>query len=190
MGSIGLPLEDGSEPLWKDLQGALNRSLRELFLQGIKQHLSNPAITIDDDKMHYAADPKAPTDGLKLTQHVKDNRKGFVDNHIVLTASQGHCLALILRQSVMKIRIHQRLVSSRVSCVQVRAARLYQISPDIVSLQIDSTGRSSLSRISFLPVEWTLKPQPINEIQTLDSHTIKRSPRRIKDGTYHFKDRR
>jgi hypothetical protein len=87
MGSIGLPLEDGSVPLWKDLQTALNRSLRELFTQGIKQYLTNPAITIDDDKMHYAANPRAPTDGLKLTQHVKDNRKGFVDNHIVLTAS-------------------------------------------------------------------------------------------------------
>ena len=87
LGSMGKPLEDGSEPFWKELQDALNRNLRELFLHGIKDHISSPTITIDDDKMHYAADPNSSTDGLKLTQHVKDNRKGFVDNHIVLTAS-------------------------------------------------------------------------------------------------------
>eukprot|EP00978_Attheya_sp_CCMP212_P033409 scaffold134659_cov28-Attheya_sp.AAC.1 len=68
---MGKPLEDGSEPFWKDLQDALNRSLRELFIQGIKDHISCPTFTIDDDKMHYAADPNTPTD----------------DNHIVLTAS-------------------------------------------------------------------------------------------------------
>jgi hypothetical protein len=84
---MGKPLEDGSEPFWKDLQDALNRSLRELFVQGIKEHIPCPTFTIDDDKMHYAADPNTPTDGLKLSQHVKANRKGFVDNHIVLTAS-------------------------------------------------------------------------------------------------------
>jgi hypothetical protein len=87
LGKVGKPLEEGSEPFWKELQEAFNRSLRELFLQGIKEHIACPTITIDDDKMHYAADPHLPTDGLKLQQHVKDNRKGFVDNHIVLTAS-------------------------------------------------------------------------------------------------------
>ena len=88
LGTIGLPVDDGSVPLWKDLQDGLNRCLRELFSQGIKDHIVTPTITIDDDKMHYAAVPGAPTDGLKITQHVKDNRKGFGDNYIILPASE------------------------------------------------------------------------------------------------------
>jgi hypothetical protein len=149
MGSIGLPLEGGSVPLWKDLQTVLNRSLQELFTPEIMQRLSNPAITIDDDKMHYAANPRASTDSLKLTQHVKENWKGFVDNHIVLTASgtlldfdfevvgdeNSNILATCLIQGQLRPNEGGSRVPTNLTGYSILAGRLY-------------SGCSSLSIIS------------------------------------------
>lgn len=44
-------------------------------------------ITTDDDKMHFQLCSKADTQGLKSTQHVRDNRKGFVAHTACYTAS-------------------------------------------------------------------------------------------------------
>jgi hypothetical protein len=79
--------DEESIPLWQGVQDALNRTFRDLFIVGVKDIVDRPSITIDDDKMHYAITKNGNTDGLKLTQHVRDNRKGFVDNHLVFTAT-------------------------------------------------------------------------------------------------------
>jgi hypothetical protein len=80
--------DEESIPLWQGVQDALNKTLRDLFIVGVKEFVDRPSVTIDDDKMHYSIrNKKGNTDGLKLTQHVRDNRKGFVDNHIVYTAT-------------------------------------------------------------------------------------------------------
>eukprot|EP00978_Attheya_sp_CCMP212_P003750 scaffold7952_cov49-Attheya_sp.AAC.1 len=75
-------------PLWQGVQDALNRTFQDMFIVGVKYIVDHPSITIiDDDKMHYAITKNGNTDGLKLIQHVRDNRKGFVDNHLVFTAT-------------------------------------------------------------------------------------------------------
>jgi len=74
----------GLKPLWMDVQSALNDTLRELFIQGFDCYMR---VTEDDDKMHYEIDNKADTQGLKITQHVRDNRKGFVAHTTCFTAS-------------------------------------------------------------------------------------------------------
>ncbi len=43
-------------------------------------------VIVDDDKMHYQSE-KNDTQGLKRTQHVRDNRKGFVAHTACYTAS-------------------------------------------------------------------------------------------------------
>jgi hypothetical protein len=80
--------DKSSKRLWLRVQDALNEELSELFVVGVRNAIENPIITIDDDKMHYAMGSKTQrTDGLKRSQHVRDNRHGFVCNHVVYTAS-------------------------------------------------------------------------------------------------------
>jgi hypothetical protein len=65
------------------MQSAFNDTCRELFIEGFDEYMR---ITIDDDKMHYQAE-NTDTQGLKQTQHVRDNRKGFVAHTACYTAS-------------------------------------------------------------------------------------------------------
>jgi hypothetical protein len=74
----------GMKPLWMDVQHALNDSLRRLFVESFESYMR---ITTDDDKMHFQMSTKADTQGLKTTQHVRDNRKGFVAHTACYTAS-------------------------------------------------------------------------------------------------------
>jgi len=74
----------GMKPLWLDVQNALNDTLRRLFIEGFEKYMK---ITTDDDKMHFQLCSKADTQGLKSTQHVRDNRKGFVAHTACYTAS-------------------------------------------------------------------------------------------------------
>jgi hypothetical protein len=67
-----------------DVQSAFNDTLRELFIQGFDCYMR---VMEDDDKMHYEIDNKADTQGLKITQHARDNRKGFVAHTTCFTAS-------------------------------------------------------------------------------------------------------
>jgi hypothetical protein len=79
---------NSNKRLWLRVQEAMNEELAELFVIGAKNAVGTPILTIDDDKMHYAMRNKnGKTDGLKRSQHVRDNRHGFVCNHIVYTAS-------------------------------------------------------------------------------------------------------
>jgi len=77
------PVRD-MKPLWLDVQHALNDTLRRLFIEGFEKDMR---ITTDDDKMHFQLSSKADTQGLKTTQHVRDNRKGFVAHTACYTAS-------------------------------------------------------------------------------------------------------
>ncbi len=44
-------------------------------------------VTTDDEKMHFQLSSKANTQGLKSSEHVHDNRKGFVAHTACYTAS-------------------------------------------------------------------------------------------------------
>jgi hypothetical protein len=74
----------GMKPLWLDVQNALNDTLRRLFIEGFEKYIK---ITTDDDKMHFQLCSKADTQGLKSTQHVRDNHRGFVAHMACYTAS-------------------------------------------------------------------------------------------------------
>ncbi len=74
----------GLRPLWLDVQNSLNETFRELFIEGFEGYMR---ITNDDDKMHLATGNKANTQGHKVMQHVRDNRKGFVAHTSCYTAS-------------------------------------------------------------------------------------------------------
>ena len=64
----------GSMPLWMDMQTAINRTCAKLFIKDFRTEIRT---ILDDDKMYFNTSKK-DTQGLKRTQHVKDNRKGFV----------------------------------------------------------------------------------------------------------------
>jgi hypothetical protein len=64
----------GFRPHWMDVQTAFNETCRELFVEAFNSYMR---IIVDDDKMHYQAE-KYDTQGLKIMQHLRDNRKGFV----------------------------------------------------------------------------------------------------------------
>jgi hypothetical protein len=66
-----------------DVQTAFNEVCRELFIEGFDSYMH---MIVDDNKMHYQSE-KNDTQGLKRTQHVKDNRKGFVAHTACYTAS-------------------------------------------------------------------------------------------------------
>jgi hypothetical protein len=55
-----------------------------LFVEGVDFYIR---ITIDDDKVHYEITGKQLAQGLKIAQHVRDNRKGFVVHTSCFTAS-------------------------------------------------------------------------------------------------------
>jgi hypothetical protein len=74
----------GLRPLWMDVQSALNETCRELFVKGFDSYMR---VTEDDDKMHFEIKNDSDTQGLKITQHVRDNRKGFVAHTTCYTAS-------------------------------------------------------------------------------------------------------
>jgi hypothetical protein len=74
----------GMKPLWMDVQHALNDSFRRLFVEGFDSYMR---VTTDDDKMHFQISSKADTQGLKISQHVRDNRRGFVAHTACYTAS-------------------------------------------------------------------------------------------------------
>jgi hypothetical protein len=74
----------GLRPLWLDMQNALNETFWELFIEGFEGY---KRITNDDYKMHLATGNKADTQGLKVMQHVRDNRKGLVAHTSCYTAS-------------------------------------------------------------------------------------------------------
>ncbi len=67
------------------MQNALNETCRELFKEGFESYLRE---TTDDDKMHLQTGKDQDTQGLKVTQHVRDNRKGF-GTYLLL-----HCIRL------------------------------------------------------------------------------------------------
>jgi hypothetical protein len=54
-----------------------------LFVEGFENYM---CVTIDDDKMHHQIG-RTDLRGLKLTQHVRDNKKGFVAHTAFYTAS-------------------------------------------------------------------------------------------------------
>ncbi len=70
---------------WKDLEAALNKLLREFC---IKNNPVKKVFVIDDDKVHYSSARRTDRCALKEQQHVRDNRRGFVDHQMVSSASQ------------------------------------------------------------------------------------------------------
>ena len=71
----------GYVPLWRHLERSVNEMLRELFICNYEGKMT---IVIDDDKMHFAT--SNPVGGPKLSQHVRDNRRGFVCHQMLFAA--------------------------------------------------------------------------------------------------------
>ena len=87
---IGIAEKDRSkEKLWEEVQDALNKDCRELFLTG-EQKLF---ITLDDDKVRFkfstisVKNDKDYLCGMKGCQHVKSNRRGFTIDSAVSSAT-------------------------------------------------------------------------------------------------------
>ena len=60
--------------VFEELQSEYNIVSRNLT---IRNREGNIEIVVDDDKVFGQNDPKKDTYGLRYTQHVKDNRKGY-----------------------------------------------------------------------------------------------------------------
>jgi hypothetical protein len=67
--------------VFEELQSEYNIVSRNLT---IKNREGNIEIVVDDDKVFGQNDSKKDTYGLKYTQHVKDNRKGY-NCHVAAT---------------------------------------------------------------------------------------------------------
>ena len=72
----------GYVEFWREVEDTLNTFLRENFIQGFEGRMM---VTVDDDKMHHQS--KTGDGGPKLTQHVRDNRRGYTCHQAVLSAS-------------------------------------------------------------------------------------------------------
>ena len=79
--------DSSTDYLWLKVLDQVNTVCRDLFLRGWEPHQTK-FVTIDDDKTHYNGKMGFyNTAGLKPTQLVRDNRKGFVFHTLVFTAS-------------------------------------------------------------------------------------------------------
>jgi len=73
--------------LWQRIQDDINALCRDLFLSNWPSYVKK-YVTVDDDKDHYNGKMGwFNTAGLKPTQFVRDNRRGFVFHTLVFTAS-------------------------------------------------------------------------------------------------------
>lgn len=73
--------------LWLKVLDTINQLCRDLFLRNWDPYREK-FITIDDDKLHFNGKMGYfKTAGLKATQLVRDNRRGFVFHTLVFTAS-------------------------------------------------------------------------------------------------------
>jgi hypothetical protein len=79
---------DGSRrtelPFWRKVESALNCALQHLFITGMTDRIQ---VTIDDDKVHYHVTCARQANEPKPVQHVRDNRRGFVIDTAVYTAT-------------------------------------------------------------------------------------------------------
>jgi hypothetical protein len=66
------------------MQNALNETCRDLFIEGFESYMR---VTTDGDKMHLQTGKEQDRKVLKVTQHVRDKRKGFVAHTCCYTAS-------------------------------------------------------------------------------------------------------
>jgi len=73
---------------WQKLLDEINELCRDLFLNDWPPY-HQKHITIDDDKVHYNSHDMgySDTSGLKPSQFVRENRKGFTFHTLVFTAS-------------------------------------------------------------------------------------------------------
>lgn len=79
-----------TETFWMKLETAINDMLRAFIVETMtpkeeEKRLDVLRIVFDDDKMHF--DARVSNAFLRILQHVRDNRKGPVCHHAVLTAT-------------------------------------------------------------------------------------------------------
>lgn len=77
------------QTFWAGLEAALNADLQEHVLPSFlaDDEVEQFRAIFDDDKMHFNLKPGNQTASLKQSQHIRDNRKGPVCHHSVLSAS-------------------------------------------------------------------------------------------------------
>jgi hypothetical protein len=78
------------EPLWPDVETALNKTLFDLFVSPLKPQIM---MVLDDDKCHFR-NKKGDLKNLKYCPFVRDNRKGFTA-HTVVSVALGLPLQMV-----------------------------------------------------------------------------------------------
>ena len=115
---IGLAGKDGSkEKLWIDVQEALNKDCRELFLtEGEDQPATNLYVALDDDKVRFQFSTKAVREdkdylcGMKPCQHTKANCRGFtIDSAVSSIPGFPMCFS-VLQQGENNTENYERTV--------------------------------------------------------------------------------
>eukprot|EP00957_Ditylum_brightwellii_P091060 6932771-Ditylum_brightwellii.AAC.2 len=74
---LNIPSSHRTDPLWLRLQTIFNESLRELFIEGTYEKVQ---MALDDEKEHCTNASRKSTKGIKYTQHVGDNKRGFIQH--------------------------------------------------------------------------------------------------------------
>lgn len=81
------PYDVSHRMVWRELLKGVNSLCQNLFLNNFQSD-KRKTILIDDDKDHYNGKKGwAESGGLKPTQHVRDNRRGFTYHTLVFTSS-------------------------------------------------------------------------------------------------------
>eukprot|EP00957_Ditylum_brightwellii_P106260 8106291-Ditylum_brightwellii.AAC.1 len=91
---LNIPSSHCLTPLWFRLQTAFKETTRELF---IEERPGKIQIALDDGKEHYSNAPGKSTNGLKYTQHVHDNKNGFIQYTATSSFLNGENILLGLR---------------------------------------------------------------------------------------------
>eukprot|EP00956_Cyclotella_meneghiniana_P000695 scaffold739_cov66-Cyclotella_meneghiniana.AAC.3 len=110
------------EKLWQEIQDALNKSLKDLFLaegEGFRPNVMR--IALDDDKVHFHMATSAMRKdgeyllGMKACQHVKSNVRGFTIDSAVSSATGFPLHFSVLRQGESNTDNYQRMLESMFS---------------------------------------------------------------------------
>jgi hypothetical protein len=95
IGTSGLPKDQhthshvSGQTFWAGLEAAFNDDLSTNVMPSFlaDEEVEQFRVIFDDDKMHYNLKKGKPSASLKQNQHIRDNRKGPVCHHSVLSAS-------------------------------------------------------------------------------------------------------
>ena len=160
--------------LWEELQEALNKDCRALFLSGdVKVY-----IALDDDKIRFMFSKQALRNdkdflfGAKPCQHTKSNRRGFTIDTAASSATGFPYHFSVLRQGVNNTQNYENMVKymfgHRFACAAAMAQALYGLkfcsdrgywtAPLMIALlSLGATLLGTLKRCEWVPYTYDQK---------------------------------